>query len=68
MFTRPLFQTPDMAAQHELLNRTAELVDAGSVRHTMTSNLGAINAARLARAHEMVEDGHMVGKVVLGGF
>ncbi|MER7273371.1 zinc-binding alcohol dehydrogenase family protein [Dactylosporangium sp. NPDC000244] len=68
MFTRPLFQTPDMVVQHELLNRTAELADAGSVRHTMTSNLGAINAAGLAKAHEMVEDGHMVGKVVLGGF
>lgn len=68
MFTRPLFRTPDMVVQHELLNRTAELVDAGVVRHTMTTNLAPLNANNLRKAHEMVEDGHMVGKVVLGGF
>ena len=26
MFTRPLFETPDMAAQHRLLNEVADLV------------------------------------------
>jgi zinc-binding alcohol dehydrogenase family protein len=67
MFTRPLFQTPDLVVQHELLNRTAELVDAGAVRHTMTLHAGPIDAVHLRKAHELVEDGHMVGKVVLGG-
>lgn len=31
----------------------------------MTSELGPLDAVTLRRAHEMVEDGHMVGKVVL---
>lgn len=65
MFTRPLFQTPDMIAQHELLDRVAGLVDAGTVRSTLTTQLSPINAATLTRAHEMVEGGHMVGKVVV---
>jgi NADPH:quinone reductase len=34
MFTRPLFQTADMEAQHRLLNEVAKLVDAGRVRST----------------------------------
>lgn len=65
MFTRSLFQTPDMIAQHELLDRVAELVDAGTIRSTLTTLLSPINAATLTRAHEMVEGGHMVGKVVV---
>jgi NADPH:quinone reductase-like Zn-dependent oxidoreductase len=65
MFTRSLFQTPDMIAQHELLDRVADLVDAGTIRSTLTTRLSPINAATLARAHDMVEGGHMVGKVVV---
>ncbi|MDG6100807.1 zinc-binding alcohol dehydrogenase family protein [Dactylosporangium aurantiacum] len=65
MFTRPLFQTPDMIAQHELLDRVADLVDAGTIRSTLTTQLSPIDAATLTRAHEMVEGGHMVGKVVV---
>lgn len=65
MFTRSLFQTPDMIAQHELLDRVADLVDAGTIRSTLTTLLSPINATTLTRAHEMVEGGHMVGKVVV---
>jgi NADPH2:quinone reductase len=65
MFTRPLFQTPDMIVQHELLDRVADLVDAGVIRSTLTTRLSPFNAATLTRAHEMVEEGHMVGKVVV---
>lgn len=68
MFTRSLFQTPDMVVQHELLGQVAGLVDAGTVRSTLTTQLGPIDAARLRQAHEMVEEGHMVGKVVMAGF
>ncbi|WP_432984456.1 zinc-binding alcohol dehydrogenase family protein [Dactylosporangium sp. CA-233914] len=67
MFTRPLYSTPDLLAQHDLLERTAELVDAGRVRHTATAHLGKIDAEHLRKAHETVENGHMTGKVVLGG-
>jgi NADPH2:quinone reductase len=67
MFTRPMFATPDMIEQHRLLNALAELVDHGRIRHTMTRNLGALNAARLREAHALVESGTMIGKVVLEG-
>ena len=66
MFARPLFRTPDMVAQHHLLNAVAELVDAGAVRTTMTEHFGPLNAANLARAHARVESGRVIGKVVLG--
>ena len=68
MFTRSTFQTPDMDAQHKLLNDVAAMVDAGTIRTTLADNLGRINAANLRRAHAMVESGQMRGKLVLEGF
>jgi NADPH:quinone reductase len=65
MFTRPLFAPPDMVAQHDLLARTAELVDAGSVRTTLTERLDGITPENLQRAHDQVAEGGMVGKIVL---
>ena len=68
MFTRSTFQTPDMAAQHALLDETAGLIEAGVLKTTLTSNLGKINAANLRRAHRMLEEGHVTGKLVLEGW
>jgi zinc-binding alcohol dehydrogenase family protein len=68
MFTRSTFQTPDMIAQHELLEEAAGLVEAGVLRGTMKQNLGPICAANLRRAHKLLEDGHVIGKIVLEGF
>jgi len=68
MFTRPLFQTEDMKAQHQLLNEVADLVDAGVLRTTLREHLGPIDAASLRRAHERLESGSTIGKLVLGGF
>jgi NADPH:quinone reductase len=68
MFTRSTFQTPDMDAQHKLLNEVAAMVDSGTIRTTLAENLGVINAANMRRAHAMVESGRMCGKVVLEGF
>jgi hypothetical protein len=34
----------------------------------MQTNLGAVNAANLKRAHALVESGKTVGKIVLAGF
>jgi NADPH2:quinone reductase len=68
MFTRSSFQTPDMEAQHRLLDEVAAMVDQGTIRTTVAENLGPINAANLRRAHAMVESGRMRGKVVLEGF
>ena len=68
MFTRPIFGTPDMIEQHHLLNKIAELVDAGEIRTTLTETVGTINAANLKKAHGMIETGRTKGKVVLTGF
>jgi zinc-binding alcohol dehydrogenase family protein len=68
MFTRVLYETPDMIAQHDLLDRVAELADSGAIRTTLTTELGPINAENMRRGHELVESGHMVGKVVVTGF
>jgi len=68
MFTRSTFQTPDMEAQHALLDETAGLVEAGVLSGTLKQNLGAINAANLRRAHRLLEEGHVVGKIVLEGW
>jgi zinc-binding alcohol dehydrogenase family protein len=68
MFTRSLFNTRDIHMQHQLLREVSALVDDGVLRTTMTHNLGRINADNLRRAHEIVESGHTIGKVVLEGF
>jgi zinc-binding alcohol dehydrogenase family protein len=68
MFTRSLFATPDMIAQHRLLDEVADLVDAGVLRTTLTEDAGAINAANLKRVHALVESGRAIGKTVLSGF
>jgi NADPH2:quinone reductase len=68
MFTRSTFQTADIVAQHNILDETAALIEAGVVKGTLTQNLGTINAANLRRAHQLLEAGHVVGKVVLEGW
>lgn len=67
MFTRSMFDTPDVGAQHELLTEVARLVDAGVLRTTLDSVRGEITAANLRDAHEFLESGRAVGKVVLAG-
>ncbi|RED59364.1 zinc-binding alcohol dehydrogenase family protein [Cohnella lupini] len=68
MFTRPMFQTADMIEQHKLLNEIARLVDGGVIRTTVAETLIPIHAANLRKAHELLETGRMVGKVVLERF
>jgi NADPH2:quinone reductase len=65
MFTRSMLETPDMIEQKHLLSRMAELVDEGRIRTTMTQSIEDFSAAGLRRAHELVESGHMTGKVVV---
>lgn len=68
MFTRSLFATPDMIAQHELLNEVGAMVDAGRLRTTLGEHFGRIDAANLKRAHALLESGKAKGKIVLEGF
>ncbi len=68
MFTRSLFQTPDMIRQHEILQEVSRLVDAGTLVATAGTPLGAINAQNLKRAHAALESGSTIGKIVLEGW
>jgi NADPH2:quinone reductase len=68
MFTRSMFETADIAEQGALLNAVARLVDEGALRTTLGESYGLINAGNLKRAHQMIESGRAVGKIVLEGF
>ncbi|MBN9585867.1 MAG: zinc-binding alcohol dehydrogenase family protein [Afipia sp.] len=68
MFTRSSFQTPDMIAQHNLLDDVASLIDNGVLRTTLDKVLGTINAANLKQAHALLEGGRSTGKLVLEGW
>ncbi|MCL1504823.1 zinc-binding alcohol dehydrogenase family protein, partial [Xanthomonas nasturtii] len=68
MFTRSLFETDDMIAQHHLLNRVADLVDSGVLRTTLGEHYGRITVDNLRRAHAALESHRTRGKLVLEGF
>ena len=68
MYTRSLFETPDMQAQHALLEQIAQLVDGGILRTTLGEHFGRINANNLRQAHAQLESATSRGKIVLEGF
>lgn len=68
MFTRPVFATPDIAEQGRILDRVADLVEAGTLRTTLGQVVGPIDAAHLRQAHAIVESGRARGKIVLDRF
>jgi zinc-binding alcohol dehydrogenase family protein len=68
MFTRSVFQTPDMIEQHRILDQISALVDEGIVRTTLGETAGRINAENLRKAHASIESNKSIGKIVLEGF
>ena len=68
MFTRSLFDTPDVGEQGRLLDAVAKLVDEGHIRTTATDTLSPINAANLIEAHRRIESATTRGKIVLEGW
>jgi len=65
MFTRPMFKTSDMLAQHHLLNKVGQLLDEGQLSSTHTSTIGPINADNIAKAHQHLLSGSTIGKLAL---
>lgn len=65
MFTRSMFNTPDMARQGEILAAVARLVDVGRLRSTLVAELEGLSAANLIEAHRIIESGRSIGKVVV---
>ncbi len=65
MFTRSLFGTADMARQGQILSRMARLVDDGLVQTTETTILHGLSAQTLREAHQLIESGATIGKIVV---
>lgn len=68
MFARSMFNAKDMEEQRHLLNHVADLIDSGHIQTTLGKELGTINAENLKLAHEELESGKSIGKIVLAGF
>ncbi|WP_434778833.1 zinc-binding alcohol dehydrogenase family protein [Neisseria sp. Ec49-e6-T10] len=66
MFTRAKYQTADMIEQHHLLNNVSALIEEGKVKSTLTKTLSGFNAQNIDQAHQLVQAGNMIGKVVIG--
>ena len=68
MFTRAMFKTPDMNEQHRILCEVSRLLDEGILETTLIEAMSPINASNLMRAHQKLEKGEMMGKVVVEGW
>ena len=68
MFARAMFNAADMDEQARLLNRVSDLIDKGYIQAVVGKNLGTNNADNLKTAHEELESGKSIGKIVLQGF
>lgn len=68
MFTRSLFNTPDIAEQGHILSEVSALVDSGVLRTTFREDAGPIRAETLKKVHALLEGGKGIGKTVLSGF
>jgi hypothetical protein len=54
MFTRSVFQTEDMEAQHHLLARLSPMIGKGQISTTLAEVLGPTNAANLTGARDCI--------------
>jgi len=65
MFTKANYQLPELATQGMMLAKMAQLADAGILQPTTKKVIKGINAKTLTEAHQIVETGQMLGKLVL---
>ena len=67
MFTRSMFNTADIAAQRDLLNRVSDMIDSGTLQSTITERADVLSVETLTDAHKRQESGRVIGKQVLPG-
>ncbi len=65
MFTRSNFETDDMIEQHHILNKVADLLDQGILKTTLKETLIGLSVANLKKAHQQLENGSTIGKIVI---
>lgn len=66
MFTRAMYQTTDMVKQYELLTEISQLIDQQKLKSTLQHDFGMLSAASLTEAHQLLESGKAIGKIVMG--
>ncbi|WP_413560773.1 zinc-binding alcohol dehydrogenase family protein [Bdellovibrio sp. HCB209] len=64
MFTKTLFGYK-LETQGEILSEVARLVDEGKVKTTMTSRFNGASVDNIKKAHEILESGSSIGKIVV---
>jgi zinc-binding alcohol dehydrogenase family protein len=68
MFTRAMYKTPDMIEQHHILCEVSRLLDEGILQSTLKETISPINAENIRNAHQKLENGEMMGKLVVEGW
>ena len=65
MFTRPWYETDDIARQGEILRQMAELIDSGCIKKIRQKTISGLNAASIKEAHGLIESGKTIGKIAI---
>jgi NADPH2:quinone reductase len=65
MYTRSMYTTDDIERQHYILNTIADLLDAGTIKTSLTTTLQGFTVENLKKAHQMQESGKTIGKTVI---
>lgn len=65
MFTRSMFETEDMSAQHKILKRIADLVENNKIESTVNKRFEGLSAETLKEVHKLQESGKSIGKNVI---
>ncbi|MFM7085583.1 MAG: zinc-binding alcohol dehydrogenase family protein [Cyanobium sp.] len=68
MFSRSAAGGDEPLPQGRILDRLAELVEAGEIRQALTQTLSPISAATLEQAHAQLRSGRTLGKIALQGW
>ena len=65
MFTRSMFQTEDIIAQHHILNKLGDLLDNGTIQSTLKTTLNGLTVSNFKEAHKLLESGSTIGKIAI---
>ena len=55
----------NIVTKNDILNKVSEWLDNDVLKSTMTQNLGPITAENVKKAHELIEENHTIGKIIL---
>lgn len=65
MFTKAKFKLASMSTQGDYLEKLAQCLDSGMIDSTVTKVFHGFNLENIKKATQLVEAGHMMGKVVI---